>query len=256
MAMRYQCDACGATMEASDLESLGDAFIAHVHAVHPDWPYPETTLRNFAEAKQRLSGDTERLDSIGSIDVHPVDRERIADWLAFFDHDAFADNPGWAACYCSEPHVLTPGTTAAEHDARSWRDNRALMIGRLDRGETFGYLVYVDERPAGWVNASMRGQYTLFCQGPGAEPADDRVLGISCFVIAPPYRRHGLAAALLDRAMADAPERGVRWVEGYPFLDPQAGDAAHFRGPRTLYEARGFVEVERRDRYLVMRRSV
>ncbi len=255
MTVRYQCETCGASVEAPNLQAFSDAFIAHVRSRHPDWPYPDTALRNFAEATQRLTGSTERLDVIGRVSVHPVGRSRLDHWLEFFDHDAFAGNAGWASCYCSEPHVLTPGTAAA-HEPKSWRDNRELMIGRLSRGDTFGYLAYVDDRPGGWVNASMRGQYTLFCQGPQARPADDEVLGVSCFVIAPPYRRHGLAAALLDRVIADAAERGARWVEAYPFTDPGADDAGHFRGPRSLYAARGFEEVDQRDRHTVVRRSV
>jgi ribosomal protein S18 acetylase RimI-like enzyme len=55
------------------------------------------------------------------------------------------------------------------------------------------------------------------------------VIGVSCFVIAPPYRRHGIASALLDRVIADSTARGAAWVEGYPHNNPQPGDAGHFR---------------------------
>jgi len=46
------------------------------------------------------------------------------------------------------------------------------------------------------------------------------VIGISCFVIAPPFRRHGVASALLDRVIAEASARGALWVEGYPTSNP------------------------------------
>jgi GNAT superfamily N-acetyltransferase len=82
------------------------------------------------------------------------------------------------------------------------------------------------------------------------------VIGVSCFVIAPPFRRHGVAAALLDRVIKDASSRGASWIEGYPHNEPKGGDAGRFRGPRSLYEARGFAPIEVRDRYTVMRRSV
>ena len=65
------------------------------------------------------------------------------------------------------------------------------MAERLRNGGTFGYLAYAGGRPAGWVNASLRADYGLY--GPiepgGPEPA--AVIGVSCFVIAPPFRRHG-----------------------------------------------------------------
>jgi hypothetical protein len=64
----------------------------------------------------------------------------------------------------------------------------------LRSGRSFGYLAYVDGVPAGWANASTRNHYALYRLGAGAEPADGDLEGVSCFVIAPPYRRHGLAA--------------------------------------------------------------
>jgi GNAT superfamily N-acetyltransferase len=227
-----------------------------VRTAHPDRRYPDVAVRNFAEATQRLSGARERLDAIGDIDIHPVDEQHLEDWLDFFDHDAFADNPAWAACYCAEPHVQPKDVAPEVVEANTWQHNRQLMIERLRASESFGYLAYVDGRPGGWVNASRRDQYALYCVGPGADPADEDVVGVSCFVIAPPYRRHGLAARLLDRVIADAPRRGVRWVEAYPFKDSRPDDAAHFRGPRSLYDARGFEAVEERDRDVVVRRAV
>ena len=61
---------------------------------------------------------------------------------------------------------------------------------------------------------------------------------------------------ILDRAIADAAARGATCVEGYPHNEPKANDAAHFRGPRSMYEARGFQPIEVRERYTVMRRSI
>jgi hypothetical protein len=65
-----------------------------------------------------------------------------------------------------------------------------------------------------------------------------------------------VAAALLDRVIADAGDRGAAWVEGYPRNDGQDSDSDHFRGPRSLYDERGFAEVARREQVTVMRRAV
>jgi GNAT superfamily N-acetyltransferase len=81
------------------------------------------------------------------------------------------------------------------------------------------------------------------------------VIGVSCFVVAPPFRRHGIAAALLDRVIADASARRASWIEGYPHNKPEDSDAGHFRGPRSIYDARGFEPIEVRERDTVMRRS-
>jgi GNAT superfamily N-acetyltransferase len=79
---------------------------------------------------------------------------------------------------------------------------------------------------------------------------------MSCFVVAPPYRRHGIASLLLDRVIADAAGRGASWVEGYPRNVPEEGDPGHFRGPRHLFDDRGFQPVEKRERDTVMRLPV
>jgi len=249
------CFGCEAVIEADDSEAVADRFVAHAAESH-DWSYPEEALRNYArnyaEASERLTGGAERLPEIGGVTVHPVTEDRIEDWLDFFDHDGFAGNPDWAACYCREPHE--PATP--EDPERLWKDNRAVMVERLRSGGAFGYLAYVDGRTVGWVNASPRADYALYRLVDPDGPAPSSVIGVSCFVIAPPFRRHGVSAALLDRVVADAAARGASWVEGYPHNEPEEGDPGHFRGPRSLYDARGFTPVEVRDRDTVMRRSV
>ncbi len=251
--MEVRCFECAALLEARDADAVAAAFIAHGREKHT-WSYPEQSLRNYArnyaEATERLSKDTQRLAEITDVTVHAVTEDRIDDWLHFFDRDGFAGNPDWASCYCLHPHA--PPTDAEPE--RAWRDTRALMIARLRGGSTVGYLAYVGGRAAGWVNASLRSEYGLYRDVGG--PAPRTVVGVSCFVIAPPFRRHGVAAALLDHVIADAPARGAAWIEGYPHNSPQADDAAHFRGPRSMYDLRGFEPAETTDRYTVMRRSV
>ena len=100
--------------------------------------------------------------------MHPVTEDRIEDWLSFFDHDGFVGFPAWAACYCTEPHLFDPKVAAEPSEAgRTWQQNREAMIGFLRSGKSFGYLAYVDGRPAGWVNASFRSEYALYRQGRG-----------------------------------------------------------------------------------------
>lgn len=250
--MKVKCFGCDALIEAEDSDAAADAFVAHGQASHT-WSYPEEALRNYArncaEATERLTGGTERLPAISDLTVHPVTSERIADWLRFFDHDAFAGNPDCASCYCLEPHV--PATP--EQPERAWRATRAAMADRLRTCTTYGYLAYVDGRPAGWVNASLRADYGLYRHIDPQGPAPASVIGVSCFLIAPPFRRHGIAAALLDRVIADAAARGASWIEAYPHNQPEESDAGHFRGARSMYDKRGFEPIEVRERDTVMR---
>jgi GNAT superfamily N-acetyltransferase len=252
--VKVKCFECAALLEAEDVDAVVHAFVAHGQHVHR-WSYPEVAIcnyaRNYAEANERISGDTERLSEIGIVTIHPVTDDRVEDWLRFFDRDAFAGNPDWASCYCLEPHVPAP----PELPERAWRDTRSAVAGRLRCGATYGYLAYAAGRTVAWVNASFRAEYGLFRLVGAGGPEPSSVVGVSCFVIAPPFRRHGVASALLDRVIADASSRGASWIEGYPRNEPQANDAGHFRGPRSMYDARGFEPVEVRENYTVMRRA-
>jgi GNAT superfamily N-acetyltransferase len=253
--MHVKCFACETVIEAPDLTAIADAFVAHGHDAHT-WDYPERAVRNFAcnyaEATERLSADVARRDTIGGVSIEPVNAANLADWTRFFDHDGFAGNPDWASCYCLEHHVAAP----PEEPERAWRDARSLMLERFERGTTFGYLAYVDGRPAGWVNASLRVDYDRYRDVDPDGPDPTTVIGVSCFVVAPPYRRHGVASALLDRVIADAPARGAAWIEGYPHLEPDASDGGHYRGPRGMFEERGFEAVGQGERDAVLRRRV
>jgi GNAT superfamily N-acetyltransferase len=248
------CEWCGAHIVAADLDDFCDAFLAHVRAVHGDFPYPDVAVRDYAAATQRISDATERLDTIGAVTVERVDEDRIDDWLAFFDRDAFAGNPAWASCYCAEPHLRDPQVPLDQQEARPGREKRALMVDLLRAGQSFGYLAYVDGHPAAWVNASRRSAYALYRRGDGADPPDEDVVAISCFIVAPPYRKHGLARQLLERVLADAAGRGATWVEAYPLTAEREDDAGNFRGPRSLYDAHGFETVEERASDTVLRR--
>jgi GNAT superfamily N-acetyltransferase len=253
--VKVKCFGCDALIDAESVVAVADAFVAHGRQIH-NWSYPEEALRNYAcnyaEATERLTGSTERLSEIGAVIVHPATEDRIGDWLRFFDHDGFADNPDWSSCYCLTPHV--PATP--ELPERLWRATRAAVAERLRCGSTFGYLAYVDGRPAGWVNASLRSDYGLYRDIDPNGPPPSSVIGVSCFVIAPPFRRHGVASALLDRVIADAGARGASWVEAYPHNTPDASAAGHFRGTRSMYDARGFTPIAVRAHDTVVRLAV
>jgi GNAT superfamily N-acetyltransferase len=256
MSIERTCPMCEAPLAAADADAMGDLMIEHVADAHPDLPFPREAIWNFGSGLARLTGSTERLDAIGAIEVHPVSEERLSDWLHLFDHDVFAGKPEWSACYCTEPHWLQPGDSVGESNRGTWRDKRERMIERFRSGDVFGYLAYVDGKPAGWVNASKRADYSLFRRG---DDEDQCTIGIACFAIAPPYRGHGVSKALLDRVIADAAARGADWVEAYPFDREKTGeDNPDFRGPRAMYDERGFTQVtvrqERKD--AVVRRPV
>ena len=242
------CDLCGAALEAPDLSRYADTFLAHVRADHGDLPFPDDAVRSYGEALARMTGPSERLDTIGAVEVHRVTEERIDDFLDLFDHRVAVGTPQNGGCYCLEPHECFPDRAPS---FGHWTERRAAMVERLRNGSTHGYLAYVDGVAAGWCNASMRADYNLFKRD---DAEDATTVAVSCFAIAPPYRGHGISRLLLERAIADAPARGASAIEAYP-LNEGIGFSG-FRGWRPMYDGAGFAEVAVRARDTVVRRPV
>src|SRR4029453_5902808 len=130
---------------------------------------------------------------------------RRDDFLAFFDHErgpAFADNPGWAKCYCPFYHVPKPiAWNSLDADA-----NRTAMTARIEAAEMEGFLAYSKRDVVGWLNAQPYSKLP-HCPAGGGTPAPRPPGGplggggIVCFVIAPEWRRRGVARALLAGAL-------------------------------------------------------
>ena len=248
----HPCFVCGTAIEGDDVEAYGAAGFAHVRAEHPDEvsQFPDMAVSNYFEGEARMTGGAGRLGEIGEVEIHPVTEDRLDDWLDFFDHDAMVGVPQNSACYCLEPHELAPREPLPP--MRHWRERRADALALLRSGAMFGYLAYVDGRPAGWVNASRRGDTTLFRRG---DTVDAATAAVACFAVAAPYRGHGIAPRLLDRVVADAAARGLDAIEAYP----PAGEVPaemNFRGSRAMFDRAGFTEVKVRSRDVVVRRPV
>jgi GNAT superfamily N-acetyltransferase len=186
---------------------------------------------------------------------------RRADFLRFFDHErgpAFADNPAWAKCYCHYYHVpeeLPWESLAAEQ-------NRTAMAARIDAGEMEGFLAYAGDDVVGWLNAQPRHKLPHACARLGVAtpppdlPAHEAAM-IVCFVIAPGWRRRGVARALLDAALASFAARGIRVVDAYPFkAGADAKPTAHYHGPPALFRAAGFAAVAEERDFTVMRKAL
>ncbi len=84
-------------------------------------------------------------------------------------------------------------------------------------GEARGYLAYAGDRPIGWCHAAPRTSLAGLTANEEFHVDDpDGVGAIYCFVIAPSYRRQGVAARLLTEAVEGFRAEGLRVAEGYP----------------------------------------
>lgn len=182
------------------------------------------------------------------LEIQPVSAENLNDWLSFFDTEAFCDNPEWSGCYCG---------FYFEADDPTWfattkEQNRETAIAHIGSGRMTGYLAFQEGKPVGWVHAGDRLAFPRLCAASGfveagtrRDPSDHgsapigRGKAVVCFMIHPQHRGQGIASALLDRVVADAPGEGYDYVEAYPFRHATSC-ATHYHGPSPMYEKAGF----------------
>lgn len=195
-----------------------------------------------------------RLPEIGEVEVRDVTPDRVGDYLDFFDHRAFRDFPAWQSCYCMETHR---DHTDEEWSERTGADNRADMQDMIRAGRVTALLAYVDGKPVGWCNYGETTRLSGVMRKLQLDAADHEGVGsIACFVIAAPYRGHGVATKLLDVAVQRLRARGLRAIEAYPRRQDEGNDQAHYRGSLRMYEKAGFEQYRETDRYLVVRKHL
>ena len=183
--------------------------------------------------------------------IQPVSADNLNDWLAFFDAEAFSDNPEWSGCYCGYYF---------EADDPSWfattkEQNRESAIRNITSGRMTGLLAYAEGTPVGWVHAGDRLGFPRLCvesgyveAGTRRDPSDPasgpigRGKAIVCFMIHPKHRGKGIATALMERVVADAAGEGYAYVEASPFRHATSC-ATHYHGPAVMYEKAGFQKV-------------
>lgn len=245
------CEACAQELVGDDFEGHVTVVLAHYTEAHPQFGLGELQVRNYLERIPALSTDVERRPEIGEVEVRRLSAELVDDVLAFFDRDAFADNPAWASCYCMAHHIAG-GETSDNWATRSWRDNRDDIAERIRTGQTEGVVAYCDGRVVAWCNASPRCTFPDYTRNDGA---DDTTGVVTCFVVAPTHRGHGLAKQMLAAVLEHFPEKGITAVEAHPANDVSRPGSA-YRGTIPLYQEHGFAVVHEGERTTVVRREL
>jgi GNAT superfamily N-acetyltransferase len=179
-----------------------------------------------------------------TIEIHPLTPDRFADLATLFEQGG---DPRW--CWCAFWRVRGRDWTNSTAE-----ENRAVLeeaVGTLateDRAP--GLVAYRDGEAVGWVSLGPRADYDRIVHSTVLAPVDDRpVWSIVCFVVGRRSRGQGVAAALLDAAIAYARDHGARTLEAYP-ADTSSGrisSANAYRGTLSMFEAAGFEEVARRQ---------
>jgi GNAT superfamily N-acetyltransferase len=196
-----------------------------------------------------------RLDRIGEVEIRDVGPDLLPAYLDFFDKRAFRDFPEWQSCYCMETH--RPAHTSDDDWAqRVAEDNRFDMSEAIKQGEVTALLAFEGGKPIGWCDYGETTRLSGVMHRFGLTASDHEGVGsVACFVIASPYRGHGVASRLLDAAVERLRAKGMSAVEAYP---TRSGDSQHtnYRGPLAMYIRAGFEPYREAGRHLILRKRL
>ena len=189
-----------------------------------------------------------------TITIKALTPKLLDDFLFFFDNLAFTDNPDWAKCYC---HFYHFNGTGKKFQKTTAKENREASKQLILEEKMQGYLAYKDdEKPIGWCNANEKNRYSKPMLGKKIIKASGgKIASIVCFIIAPGYRRQGLARQLLKTACSDFKSKGYNILEAYP-RKGELTDAMHYHGPFSLYESEGFTKHQEFKDYYIVRKSL
>ena len=176
--------------------------------------------------------------------------ELLTDYLAFFDREAFTDNPDWAGCYCN--------FYLANHHVKPWvertaQENRRDISLRIQQNRMHGYLAYEEGKVIGWCHAAPITQIPIL-----HDPDDSlasRSGAIVCFIVAPGKRQLGIARELLQAAVDGLQEQGLAYAIAYPRTDAKKA-SQNYHGPLSMYLSAGFEIVKEEEGLVVVRKPL
>ncbi|UCC21103.1 MAG: GNAT family N-acetyltransferase [Promethearchaeota archaeon] len=182
--------------------------------------------------------------------IKTLTSDTLDDFLYFFDSVAFSDNPEWATCYCHFYHFQG---TNEQFFRRTAKENREASKALILSGKMNGFIAYFDNKPIGWCNINSKDNYAKI---PYERKNKVKIASIICFVVAPAYRKQGIAKQLLNFACSNSIYRGYDLIEAYPRKGENLSDAHSYRGPISLYISEGFsIYKEFKDYYVVHKKT-
>jgi GNAT superfamily N-acetyltransferase len=171
----------------------------------------------------------------------PLTSERFADLAELFNEGG---DPKWCWCQYFRKQGLdwSNSTTAGNRSALE------SLAARPDLAP--GLVGYRDGRVVGWVSLAPREDYGRLEKAKVLARVDDTpVWSIVCFVVSKKARGQGVAAAMLQGAIAYAREHGATMLEAYPVATTRGriSPSSAFHGVQSMYEKAGFTVVATRQ---------
>jgi GNAT superfamily N-acetyltransferase len=152
----------------------------------------------------------------------------------------FGEKGACGGCWCQAWRIDRGERWSEVRGATAKERLREGVLG----GTTLGVLAFDGEDPIGWCTYGPRDSFPRLNRAPSLSCGDSaQVWSVPCFFVRRDRRRQGVAAALLDHALAAMARRGARVVEGYPVAPNKDGtyiDAFSWTGTISLFEKAGF----------------
>ena len=193
-----------------------------------------------------------------NVEIHKLTPELAEDYARFFDETPHNDEYK-RKCYCVN-------WRADPAKGKGWpnktAERRAVAVERVENEHIRGYLAYHNNKIVGWCNANTKSDcqkvikrlMIKHMQTPDENCKDyEKVKFIFCFVIAPDYRRKGIASQLLEFICDDAKAEGYNYVEVFTKKEFENDG---FRGVYEMYENHGFYIHVEQDGNVIMRRAL
>ena len=175
------------------------------------------------------------------LEIHPLTPDRWDDLATLFDRPG--DPKG---CWCMFYRVR-----GRDFEKLWGAGARAAFREVVEEGPPPGLLAYRDGTPVGWCAVAPRETYPRLLRSRVLGAADDAPTcwATVCFYVVRGERRGGVAAALLEAAVAFAADHGAAVLEGYPKDTEGARKHANemFVGSMSMFTEAGFTEVGRRS---------
>lgn len=137
-----------------------------------------------------------------------------------------------------------------DYDALGKDERRAAIANRFRSDSPPGLMAYDEERPIGWCSIAPRAEFPRLETSRVLKAVDDQpVWSITCFYIAPAYRKQGVSVTLLRSASDFVRDHGGSVIEGYPIEPDRANYPAVYAwiGLANAFKIAGFFEVARRS---------
>jgi GNAT superfamily N-acetyltransferase len=187
-----------------------------------------------------------------SIEVLAVTTDRWPDVADLFERKGpRGGTPQTDGCWC-QFWRLRGGAHWDGHGA----GNRGALEEEILAGGEPGLLAYANGLAVGWCRVGPREAFPRLEHSRKLARVDDEVTWAAvCFYVHPDAKRRGVAAALLDAAVARAGGHGARFVEGYP-VRPGHMNIDAYTGYLPMFLAAGFEPARDAGRRVLVRRRL